>query len=104
MKFKGEGNTIVWDAQRERELCRFQSGQLETEDPRICEILVKLGYEHEGESPKQDDPIANPPEVDDELEALRLYAKELKVKNWHTMKREGLEKAIAAVLAKEGEQ
>lgn len=101
MKFTGEGNTIVWDPERQRELCRFTKGSFETEDPRTCNLLVKLGYTYEGELPKQEKPQANPSTEDDEqLEQLRAQAKELRVRNWHTMKREGLEKAIAAVLEK----
>lgn len=107
MKFTGQGNQIVWDAQKGRELCRFTKGEFETEDPRTCKILIGLGYSYEGDAPLQawlDEspagPPTDPPVVDEELEKLRTQAKELKIRNWHTMKREGLEKAIAAVLAK----
>jgi hypothetical protein len=46
MIFKGHG--VVWDAERSKVLCKFEKGELETEDKRTIDILVKLGYEHEG--------------------------------------------------------
>ena len=48
MKFFGNG--VVWDAERSKALCRFdKSGELETDDKRICDKLVELGYKHDGE-------------------------------------------------------
>lgn len=99
MKFKGPGNTVVWDKERERELCRFEKGQLETEDPRTCEILVKLGYEHDGELPKPE--LVK--EIDDELAALRAKGKEYGIKSAHSMKKETLQTAIDEYLKKLGE-
>lgn len=91
MKFKGLGNTIVWDRKQEKELCRFENGQFESEDPRTCEILANLGYEHTGDLPEKEKV------VDEALEALKVRAKELKINNWHTMKAETLtEKIIEA--------
>lgn len=89
MKFKGEGNTTVWDAQRDRALCQFEKGELETDDFRTCNILVKLGYECEGDFPEDPDK-----EIDEEFEALKARGQELKIKNWHTMKKENLIEAI----------
>jgi hypothetical protein len=86
MIFKGEGSVVVWDRERERELCRFDKGIFESNDPRTCAILVSLGYEGEGELPVVED---------DELIALRARAKELQVRNWHTMKKDSLVAAIA---------
>lgn len=97
MKFKGEGNTIVWDPERQRELCRFKKGEYESEDPRICEALVKLGYDHDGELPK---PKGN---VDPELEALRAKGKEYGIKSAHSMKKETLQAAIDEYLHSLGE-
>lgn len=50
MKFKGTG--IVWDAQKNKELCRFtktglRQGVFETQDKKLIEKLKKLGYEFE---------------------------------------------------------
>lgn len=89
MKFKGTGSTIVWDPERGRELCRFNKGQFESEDPRICRLLVKLGYEYKGEFPEEEK------EIDEALIAMRARAKELKINNWHTMKAETLTEKIA---------
>jgi hypothetical protein len=51
MRFYGNG--VVWDAENEKRLCRFsrtergKKGVLDTDDPRICAELIRLGYEHE---------------------------------------------------------
>ena len=48
MKFFGNG--VVWDAERSKALCRFdKSGELDTDDKRICDKLAELGYKHNGE-------------------------------------------------------
>lgn len=110
MLFKAKGDLTVWDAERDRELCRFDKGVLETGDPRTCRILIDLGYEYSGEVPGSEKPPEKSPadnpedDPDEELEKLRAQAKELKVRNWHTMSREGLEKAIATNAAKGDEQ
>jgi hypothetical protein len=92
MKFKGEGNTTVWDAQRDRELCRFEKGELETEDIYVIERLVDLGYEHDGVLPI---PGPETPAIDEELVALRAKGKELKIKGAAQMGLEKLTQAIA---------
>jgi hypothetical protein len=60
MKFQGCG--IVWDRERNKPLCRFVGGELETDDSRICTTLKALGYEGEGEQPEEphSEPIAGP--------------------------------------------
>jgi hypothetical protein len=45
MKFYGNG--AVWDKERNRILCRFLSGSLDTDDERIIGILTDLGYEYD---------------------------------------------------------
>lgn len=47
MKFKGHG--IVWNKDIDKPLCEFTNGAFETEDPKIYQKLVSLGYEHEGD-------------------------------------------------------
>ena len=42
MKFYGNG--IVWDKEKNRALCQFEKGELETEDERIISILEALNY------------------------------------------------------------
>ena len=46
MVFKGNG--VVWDAERSRALCRFEHGVLETNDSRVIDKLLELGYETGG--------------------------------------------------------
>ena len=46
MIFKGNG--IVWDAEKGKVLCKFEKGELETEDTRIIKILTEMKYENDG--------------------------------------------------------
>lgn len=46
MVFKGNG--VVWDAEKGRALCRFENGVLETNDSRVIDKLIDLGYETGG--------------------------------------------------------
>lgn len=45
MKFYGNG--IVWNAQANRPLCRFEKGELVTEDENVIKTLAELGYKHD---------------------------------------------------------
>lgn len=56
MKFYGYG--IVWDKEQGKPLCKFQSGELETEDKKINDTLKVLGYKH-------DEPENNKGEIDE---------------------------------------
>ena len=47
MKFFGNG--IVWDKERSKKLCRFKDGVFETKEDRVKDILLDLGYDHDGE-------------------------------------------------------
>lgn len=51
MKIKGHG--IVWDAEKNCILCKFNKGELETNDDRIIEVLKKGNYEFEEEPKKK---------------------------------------------------
>jgi hypothetical protein len=42
MKFYGNG--AVWDAENQKPLCTFVEGAIETEDARVIDKLVELGY------------------------------------------------------------
>jgi len=47
MKFYGHG--IVWNPVKNKALCKFINGELETTDSEVISNLLKLGYEHDGE-------------------------------------------------------
>ena len=47
MKFYGNG--IVWDKERNKALCTFKNGEFETKEDRVKDILLDLGYKHDGE-------------------------------------------------------
>ena len=47
MKFYGNG--IVWDKERNKALCTFKDGEFETKEARVKDILLDLGYKHDGE-------------------------------------------------------
>lgn len=62
MKFKGSG--IVWDAERNCILCKFENGELVTEDVRVIEILQENNYAYE--------------ELEDEINMAKMKVVELK--------------------------
>jgi len=43
------GNGIVWDKERNKALCTFKDGEFETKEDRVKDILLDLGYKHDGE-------------------------------------------------------
>ena len=45
MKFYGNG--IIWDSVKNKVLCKFDKGILETEDTYICDRLKELDYKHD---------------------------------------------------------
>lgn len=45
MKFYGNG--IIWDSLKNKALCKFDKGILETEDSYICDRLKELKYKHD---------------------------------------------------------
>jgi hypothetical protein len=45
MKFYGNG--IIWDSVKNKALCNFEKGILETEDSYICDRLKELDYKHD---------------------------------------------------------
>jgi len=45
MKFYGTG--IIWDAVKNKVLCKFEKGILETDDSYICNRLKELDYKHD---------------------------------------------------------
>ncbi|WP_121605311.1 hypothetical protein [Virgibacillus sp. Bac332] len=60
MKFYGNG--LVWDKEKNAVLCRFTNGELETNELRVKQELVKLGYKYD--------------EIDYEEEGIDSYTKE----------------------------
>ena len=94
MKFKSESaNLIVWDAQKEKALCKFKNNECETDDPYIIERLK--GYEviGNGREEEQDEEEQDEEEQEDkeqQVEDLRQEAKEKGIKNWHNMRPENL--------------
>jgi len=104
MKFKSESaNLIVWDAQKEKALCKFKNNECETDDPYIIERLkgyevIGNGREEEQDEEEQDEEEQDEEEQDEEeqedkeqqVEDLRQEAKEKGIKNWHNMRPENL--------------
>ena len=45
MKFYGNG--IVWDSEKNKTLCKFEKGILETEDSYIIDRLKELNYKYD---------------------------------------------------------
>ena len=98
MKFKSESaNLIVWDAQKEKALCKFKNNECETDDPYIIERLK--GYEviGNGREEEQDEEEQDEEEQEDkeqQVEDLRQEAKERGIKGWNNMKPENLKKKL----------
>jgi len=51
MKFYGKG--LVWDAAKNKPLCRFVGGIFEIENKAAMDKLIKMDYKHDGEYPKE---------------------------------------------------
>lgn len=51
MEFKGAG--IVWDAEKDQILCKFEDGVYETKVKRDQDILKKLGFKEVKEAKKE---------------------------------------------------
>ena len=39
----------MWDLELNKVLCRFENGEFETKEDRVKDILLDLGYKHDGE-------------------------------------------------------
>ena len=52
---------VVWDLEKEKPLCRFKGGVIDTKDDKIIGVLTKLGYERdiEVEYVVVDNPVDN---------------------------------------------
>ena len=73
-------NGIVWDAEANRPLAKFNKGQFETEDEAVATKLKELGYEVEGEFSKKDDsPLLSVKMTVDQIKAYAL-AKDIELK------------------------
>ncbi|MGF9714988.1 hypothetical protein [Paenibacillus naphthalenovorans] len=81
---------IIWDKDKNCELCTFIDGVYETEDEYIIEKLCELGYEYENTESQN---------THDE-KSIRLKAKELGIKSWHV---KNIDTLIAEINEKEGD-
>lgn len=86
MVFKGTG--MVWDKERNKLLCKFENGEFQTQDERVKNILISLGYEND-----DDDEIVVVDENDEVIdeEEVRQRAKEAGIKSWHV---KGIDKLL----------
>ena len=84
MQFKSESsNLIVWDKDKNKELCRFKDHECETDDPYVIDRLGDYEVMGGGREEEQED-------KEQQVEDLRKEAKEKGIKNWHNMKPENL--------------
>jgi len=99
MKFKSESsNLIVWDKDKNKELCRFKDHELETENRYVIDRLIDYEVVI---SELLDVCTCDEPEhfiegIDKEqqVEDLRQEAKERGIKGWNNMKPENLKKKL----------
>ena len=69
MKFFGTGN--VWDTRKNKVLCEFVNGVIETKDPYTCSVLKDQGFKYEGKMEAELD------EKTQELNSLKTKITEL---------------------------
>ena len=70
MKFFGNG--IIWDAENNKNLCKFENGEFETENKRVIHILTEMGYENDG---MREEEIKENEEVIEEVVEIKLNDK-----------------------------
>ena len=104
MIFKSEKSKIVWDATKNKPLCKFIDGEYETNDEHKKAELIRLGYEHEFiDAEFEDIEELESDETPDEIieeetnlyeemteEELKALVKTKGIKGWSNMKRETL--------------
>jgi len=97
MRFKSESsNLIVWDKDKNKELCRFKDHEYETDDPYVIDRLGDYEVMGGGREEEQEEDHTEEKEEEEQedkeqqVEDLRKEAKEKGIKNWHNMKPENL--------------
>jgi hypothetical protein len=60
--FQDKNPPRVWDRNLNKVTVVFQNGEFETEDPALIDLLVRVGYRHNGVLPK---PEKEPKPADD---------------------------------------
>ena len=93
-----KGNGIVWDAEKNKPLCKFEKGELHTTDQRTKDILDKLGYESDDE----DEIVIIKDESFEDMGVrdLKAYCKEKKYPGYSNLSKEDL---LTLISDKEGE-
>jgi uncharacterized lipoprotein YehR (DUF1307 family) len=81
------GNGIVWDAVKNKNLCRVSDGKYETDNDEIIQYLIKLGFNYESEIIVEDIELKEP----DSIEKIDIDYKEL---NFTDLKKKAKEKGI----------
>jgi hypothetical protein len=81
------GNGIVWDAVKNKNLCKFIDGKYETDSDDIIQHLIKLGFNYENEVIKEDIKLKELDRVD----KINIEYKEL---NFADLKKKAKEKGI----------
>ena len=88
------GTGLVWDAEKNKLLCRFVNNKFHTTDPYIKQKLDTLGYIAD----REDEIVIIEDEEELQIESeddIRAKAKELKIKSWHVKSIENLKAEIA---------
>jgi len=95
MKFKSESsNLIVWDKDKNKELCRFKDHELETENryviDRLIDYEVVISELLDASTYDEQKHFIEGIDKEQQVEDLRQEAKEKGIKNWHNMRPENL--------------
>ena len=83
MIFCQTGKKVLWDANKNRLLCKFENGEFETEDPYTINRLMEMGTAYI----KEEIDVGVEKEIgvdfeDMNIKELRKYAKEKEYKGW----------------------
>ena len=86
------GNGIVWDAEKNKVLCKFENQMFKTTDEYIKNKLDKLGYV----SDSSDEIVVVDKVLDENMseDEIRKKAKALGIKSWHVKSIENILKEI----------
>ena len=73
MLFFGQG--VVWDKAKNKELCKFEKGEYETNDTRIITILKENNYKFEEEVKNVTEKVENVTKVEPKKIAQKVKTK-----------------------------